>query len=834
MASSSRHFPPRVAKYTAPISNVKDINIKASLFKCMWPHIREKTCTDQEFEELARDFLPERRAIFKTEILHHTPRLLILRQLDKKLRSIPITGISADLLSCNEVDVLSALKELFIPAKKKTIRSKISTLRQAFRQIGRENAWHHNAPICQFEIQFASSGNPITEHVQKELLALASGGSVSASHGGSATLPLVNWYTTELLAKFITKSLGKNASGQTVKSIVNLGHLNALMMFLMHTGARPGNIVEKLKYADLVFYGMDKPACWLTLAFVKASTLAEIIEKDVIKLYGMNLYKGSLTKGGGEVLKWQKTTVPAPYNMLDLPYVLAITWRVIMMVCPEEVFSSERVFSHPAQTFSNKFKKLNNSYDIKDFVLYSMRYGSAKEDTKGRIVPEDVTSERMSHTEVSDIAKEVYANCNKVIVVDEKEIVATEPTSSSGVGLVWCPIRKKNAVYNQRFWSQSGLSQKAIDDFRGVNDLVMQVVLEKSESAKAALLALYADGDVDAGLDKLPLGMHYTYPANALPERLMDLHATARETLSGYFKSVEIPELVPELAYLPQIIYGNWRSLDADNAFDVRAGGIVKREAKNVVATAVAATIAKPLASVAQKKRKSTGKVAVVPSVVVTGIKKPKRVRNKKIVAAPVVEPVVPIAPPVKPKRVRSKKIVAATVLAPVTATVAAPVVEPVAAPVVEPVAAPIIDQVAPPVKPKRVRNKKIAVAPVVEPVVVAPVAAVTPLVKPKRVRNKKPVDVTPVVEPVLVETPPVKRSKKPRIDTPDLDGRFVYEKFDDRDEMFWGIVKRVDPGYLVYYSDGEIIVSTFDEVMEFVQPVGTVWPVGVEKPVVG
>ena len=90
---------------------------------------------------------------------------------------------------------------------------------------------------------------------------------------------------------------------------------------------------------------------------------------------------------------------------------------------------------------------------------------------------------------------------------------------------------------------------------------------------------------------------------------------------------------------------------------------------------------------------------------------------------------------------------------------------------------------------------------------------------KPKRVRNKKP----------RIDTPSFGN-----VDLPDLDGRIVYEKFDDRDEMFWGIVKRVDSGYLVYYSDGEIIVSTFDEVMEFVQPVGTVWPVGVEKPVVG
>lgn len=780
MATTHAHAPfMRVAKYTQKDSNVNKISIKASIFRLMWTHIRSNATDCIARLDALEMFAVQDRNDFKTELLDNKPRVKLLRKLEEKLLAVENPIRPTNLLLCNEDEVLNAMIEMIASAKKKqTVLSAISTLRQAFRQIGRENSWADRWDIQEYGLTFACSGNPVTDHVRKELVKIVKLAEATVeiplptSHGGCATLPLVNWYTTQLLAKFITKSKSTIRAEQSVKAVVNLGQLNVLMMFLMHTGARPGNIVSRLKYSDLVFYGMDKPACWLTLAFIKTSTLTEIIEKDVIQLYGMNLYKGSLTKGGGEILKWQKTTVPASYNMLDLPYVFAIIWRVLLKVSPDTVFANDgHVFAKKEQAYSKKFKALNDIYKISNFVFYSMRYGSAKEDVESGLVPDDVTSERMSHTEKSDIAKEVYATCDNVIKIEDKKIETVMPvkgdTDSGITGLVWAPIRpfaRKTIVYKQDFWEKSGLSEEAILDFQEVNDLVIEAVMNNSESARATLLEKDPEG---LGIRELPLGMHYTYPTDALPARFMVFHKDALKILEKNFKPVKKPLIIPELAYLSQVIYGNWRNLKGDNAFTTRMDRKVnaiaiaegaQRKSKDDVATATPKRKNNEAITKSRKRVKTPKRVVDVT---------PKGTKNRKVAAKSSNE--TPKDVPETPKEVEeTPKEVEET--------------------------------------PKDVRE--------------------TPKAQSrKRGGKKRKADAE--------ETKTQGRTKdngEVTVCVKDLNGRLVHEKFDDGN-WYWGIVQNDGTGYVVHFSDGEIRASSLEEVELFLQPEGTVWPEGIDKP---
>lgn len=159
---------PSQPKYTQQGCNLNEINIKIQLFKLLWPHMRDNDCSEEHINRIAFAY-PQHITVFKKSFLYNKTCLNLLRRLDRKLIALKN---SRGLLFCDDMDIVKALKDLFIHAKKTTVLSKISMLRQAFHKIGREHAWVHNCWVKDHDYTIAYSGNPITNHVKNELLAL--------------------------------------------------------------------------------------------------------------------------------------------------------------------------------------------------------------------------------------------------------------------------------------------------------------------------------------------------------------------------------------------------------------------------------------------------------------------------------------------------------------------------------------------------------------------------------------------------------------------------------------------------------------------------------------
>ena len=427
---------------------------------------------------------------FKSNLytINHMDRFKILwaveNQLAKMKADNTLQGRSENLLWCSECDVLDAMRKICSGNDKNTITKKCCNLHTAFYHIGREHKWGDKQYITERGEPFACSGNLATDSTKDTLLkefdhamkkkeqdALENGDifvkKKPKSKGGSATIPLVSWYIQKLLAELLELSDDfKSSNKQSVRTFINRGQLNLLLIFLMHTGARPSNIFDHLKHDDLYFNGTHEKIYWLTLVFLKASTLKFIIDNDILQKLIMKINNGNKTEGKKyrqPYLSWQKDTIPTPYNILDLPFMFAIIWRIIMqhMTVVDIQINDMLVFKNIS--FSDNFRDRNVVFGIKSFVLYSMRYGITKEEFEGNIVPEVVIRKRMTHSEESSTAKDVYAACDKTISFDDLENQTETETQlpspefnkqSQTMGYVWEPLEKNGMCYDTTFLSK--------------------------------------------------------------------------------------------------------------------------------------------------------------------------------------------------------------------------------------------------------------------------------------------------------------------------------------------------------------------------------------------
>ena len=411
------------------------------------------------------------------------------------------------------------------------------------------------------------------------------------SKGGLATLPLIYWYASELFSEFLSKAI--DVEGQVMEDdndmlqgIVNKGQLNMLMLFLAHTGSRPGNILDHLLHRHLYFNGMHCKVYWLTLAFLKPETLKFLFENDALITFVMDIHNGEKGKNtrdpnADEYLMWQKNTLPSAFNILDLPFIFAMTWRILIRLGGMSILPLDNFVFKQKTSFSDVFGNLNQKKGIKYFTLYSMRYAPAKEDIESGMIPHQVTTERMTHTPASKTSEKVYAKCDKrIAIVDadgndvELPIENMAEIANTSVGFVWKPLRRQGIVTNTKYMKDTFVgSNDAREDFLKVSAVVARFVENSNQVNLDALGALFKEniiGNIENELEMFSLGMHFMLPSNSLPDTFLASLSNSKACLTELFAEVETPEYIPEIKYMSQLIYGNWRDLNGSNVFDVR------------------------------------------------------------------------------------------------------------------------------------------------------------------------------------------------------------------------------------------------------------------------
>ena len=487
--------------YTDEGEHKEAIATNAVMFRDTWPVVKDMIVVTTEkdvkldFKRLDMEVLNQKAGSllygpslwnkFKVNVYDVTKpickdRISILFKIENALEK------DKTLLLCSEVEIQYAMRVVGKDwATHATVNSNVSLLRRALFNIGREYKWKDGAPVLHMGHTLVLPYNPVTDTIKKDLFDIADanvdddGGSNARSYGGPTSLPFISWYTTQLMSDFIKKVEDARKpvkiGGQTASQILNAGQLNILMMFLAHTGARPGNVVQFLKYSDLYFNELHKKVYWLSLVFVKPTTLWYIVKNDIIKKYIMNLHNGE--KNGGKkkrdtTLHWEKSTIPCEYNMLDLPYITVIIWRILGHFGLR--FDDDLVFKRaPQKRFSELLGTKNDKLNIKNFVMYSLRYGAAKEDVESGIVPVDVTRERMTHTLFSTTAENVYAACDKRIQIDGQDLALPNATLlTDNMGLIWTPQRANDS--NMRAY-KTGFLDEAFSDavFTGEEKVVV-------------------------------------------------------------------------------------------------------------------------------------------------------------------------------------------------------------------------------------------------------------------------------------------------------------------------------------------------------------------------
>ena len=495
-------------------------------------------------------------------------RLLVLYEIAEFLVD---TKSKSTLTTCTDSDVRDAMIRMCSKSGPGSIKKKVSCARQAFLAMGRKHEWGDRAPIQEDTASpiWANTGCPVSSALQDTLIDNSTVEQVERkSLGGAVKAPMMAWYnieqlrhTCELVEEFENGGKGKN---QTIQQINNACGLGMLIAMLMHTGSRPGNI-NRLLHEHLYFKGMHKKVYWLTLAFIRPDTLQFLIKNDIIKEYIMKIhngYKKNGKEGRDELRVWEKLTVPCPYNSLDLPTMFALYWRLLLSVDGEAYLNAPSVFTRPPQTYSAIFGSQNKGLGIMDLVLYSVRYGTAKDDKKNK-VDKATKRRRMAHSEGSNTGEKVYETCTHLVTYEGDEEESEDGDMDGEAPTLMNPLNPNNQdnMYFQRNWLDDTFEDEddlLRQDFEECVDLVSAYIASPTPAHIESLISRIDGRGID-DLDKLSLGVSYVLPG--IGKKLEAKHQDNLDTLCDMMDVRDDADIVPHLVDFTSIMYGNWRDL---------------------------------------------------------------------------------------------------------------------------------------------------------------------------------------------------------------------------------------------------------------------------------
>ena len=547
-------------RYTRPGENEKTIINKAFAFKETWEYVRDGEEYEKPRGMTDADAWEEVDGFYKDKT-----RMTWARNIE---------GAGLDLAFCKESEVREYLvEELFGEGswrkinKKSTLNDLISDVRGIFRAIGREHDWGAGQEYLHLGDPIVFSGNPMTPATADVLLKKLKGAAkekeqtLDKEKQGKPVSVVAGYINMIYQFRTLVDLFMKWEDGKITQGarIYNLAMLVLMYAFLLHEGARPGDVSNHLQHAHM-FYILHENVYMLTMVFLRPETLAFLWRNNALSRYVAGMYKGKDKKF---VLMREKAAMPVAFNSIDLPTIYTICMRICMSVTPEIL--RQQVFKKGLNLTSLRHKR-NKKYALSDLTFYSFRYGAAEEDKIAKI-QDTWTEMRMGHTPGSKMKDRYAGNKGDRVTIGDEAIPLgmdkyERATNPRAIKLEFVRVDAAGIVPEDNDWVAKtfGEEEELMADFTATSELVKKYIQDNDEEAKEALLEKYKE--FEAGwFSMLPFGMHIKFADQITPEIMKTTFTSYKDHLMNIFEDVPIPKAIPELWSFPQVMYGNWRSL---------------------------------------------------------------------------------------------------------------------------------------------------------------------------------------------------------------------------------------------------------------------------------
>lgn len=532
-------------------------------------------------------------------------RLSILKELEEYLvkdDDYEVDNGGRVLLCAQEAQVEKALKSYIDNHSQLSTESGVigvlNSARSAFYHIGRCHAYGDAEDIKDtVGVVIANSGNPITESCRKNVIAYfkkeykgkriarlmialprrdsddedeAEAFQPLKKVGLCVNVAIVYCVIMCLLSETIDTVFRLN----DVKRMVNMVNMCLLYMFLLHEGARPGDVLgfqtggEENKtdkkgdfgtYHKNMYFMFGKQYYMLVLAFVQPRTLAWLMRSGLLKRYVVESYKGKRTDAYRA--RW-KSWFPIEHNSLDLA-----TLYIILM----RIWAFAEVESIKPETFKrglnvNRLKRTKTEkLSIQGLTPYSLRYGAAEEDVAFGI-PTSWTRFRMGHTELSTIYRKYAENKLVRATVEGESLVLgsdicepCEILEDEGLPLFMHPIKKFPSTIeplppNVPLW--------VIEDLEATRKMLIPFFEGSQPLAKCNGIELRIPHDksqLREELAAIPFGKGFEFRDGLLPE-VLDKRLQKQWTfISKHFACAPTSSHKPIIvSAFPQVMFGEW------------------------------------------------------------------------------------------------------------------------------------------------------------------------------------------------------------------------------------------------------------------------------------
>lgn len=469
----------------------------------------------------------------KSNLLADTPSVVNRFKVMKYLINKKVDVLKCDEATTRDVLIQYITKEKNIN-KKASVDKICSYLRCAFKAIGREHAYSDGEMLKFMNMDFMSSKNPMStsnvEIVNKMISEKTDGKSTKpGKYSPAASLAVVYTHILWFFQKAFILKKQENRSKNQEGEMENNASLAMILALLMHEGGRPGEFFREIEHEDLYFptHELGK-VYWLSLVFLSASSLNEIMEKYVLKKFVYVLYKGkTMATYKGRM----KTSIPWLYNMLDLCFLYILYMKITFS--PKHSFKSKlfevKNYSHLLAT------KL--AYFVK-FTFYGIRYACCEEDEKYGI-DEVCSKATLGHSKAS-VQKDKYAANNEARV--------NGGTGFCPLGADLMPNNSTSADIPHEFNPIQGaivpshidldvLTPACREEFVKVVDLTTLLIEDRCEDAYKSLCEMF---DSDTSSIKIAVD-NFVFPNGSLPKSLSDMRDRSVQFFKDNFKSFKTP-----------------------------------------------------------------------------------------------------------------------------------------------------------------------------------------------------------------------------------------------------------------------------------------------------
>lgn len=501
----------------------------------------------------------------------------------------------------------------------------LNSVRSAFFNIGRCHAYGDGEDIkdtC--GIVIANSGNPVSDSCRKNVIDY-----FNKEHKGkrmtklmvstpdevvslkkmalSVNVAVVYYVIISLFSEVLDATFRLNSSSR----LVNIINLCMLYMFLLHEGARPGDVLgfktsgeenRALKKGDFgqmhknMYFFFGKQYYMLVLVFVRPETLEWLMNSGHMTRYILESYKGK--QADGYRARW-KSWFQIEHNSLDLATIYIVLMRIWVF---KEIDSIKaNIFKKGLDI--NRLKEAKTSkFNIEGFTSYSIRYGAAEEDVAFGI-PSSWTRFRMGHSELSTIHQKYAENkftranvCGENLVLACDICEKNEIIEDEGIPLCFHPIKKFPSIVEAL---PLDVPLWVISDLEAVRTMLTPFFEGSKELCDCVGVSDRIPNTNDALADQLrniPLGRNFHFRDGLLPEILRKRLEKEWTFVSKHFRDLKMSteSSNPLLSAFPQVMYGEWNKERKEQAKKMSVMAFTEVRQKEELFQSLAIELGKP------------------------------------------------------------------------------------------------------------------------------------------------------------------------------------------------------------------------------------------------